>query len=29
MLDCVAYKEKRNKLTYIILHTFTRFNMIL
>ena len=22
MLDCDAYKEKRNKLTYIILHTF-------
>ena len=25
MLDCVACKEKRNKLTYIILHTFTWF----
>ena len=23
MLDCVACKEKRNKLTYITLHTFT------
>ena len=29
MLDWVAYKEKRNKLTYIILHTFRRFYMIL
>ena len=25
MLHCVACKEKRNKLNYIILHTFTWF----
>ena len=25
MLGCVACKERRNKLTYIILHTFTLF----
>ena len=29
MLDNVVCKEKRNKLTYIILHTFTLFYMIL
>ena len=29
MLDCVACKEKRGKLTYIVLHTFTQFYMIL
>ena len=29
MLDCVACKEKINKLTYIILDTFTLFYMIL
>ena len=29
MLDCVACKEKRKKLTYIILHTFAWFDMIL
>ena len=22
MLDCVAHKEKINKLTYVVLHTF-------
>ena len=25
MLDCLACKEKRNKLTYFILHIFTCF----
>ena len=25
MLDCVAHIEKINKLTYVILHTFTSF----
>ena len=25
MLDCVACKEKINKLTYVVLHTFTSF----
>ena len=25
MLDCVAHKEKINKITYVILHTSTSF----